>query len=169
MISHITKTPSSVISSQALPSDNDDRGGGINQNQTSESEEVKECWKGMNIGKDVFCCCCCCLNDGAFDSTNGAKITQRVATQSFLYVASFALCWGFLLVIQVTRMVDLQGLVDGKYFTLMVLHGMFFPSQGFFNAFVYVRPRYVQWRCYDKAAGRWTAFRKATFTFQNPP
>ena len=52
-------------------------------------------------------------------------MTQRVATQSFLFVASFFLAWILLLVLQVVGIMDPQGLQDGDYYVLTVLYGFF--------------------------------------------
>ena len=44
------------------------------------------------------------------------------------------------------QLTDPQGVKDGTYHILLVLLSIFYPSQGLFNAIVYIRPRVLQWK-----------------------
>ena len=65
--------------------------------------------------------------------------------------------------------VDPDGVADGSYFPVQVLMIIFYPIQGFFNAFVYVRPRACNWKT-QFPEGSWTwAFYKACISREPTP
>mmetsp|Transcript_6128 Transcript_6128/g.11622 ORF Transcript_6128/g.11622 Transcript_6128/m.11622 type:complete len:551 (+) Transcript_6128:489-2141(+) len=84
-----------------------------------------------------------CLSDEAATtapSSNRLKHSRKVANQGMLYVLAFLLTWFWG---TVTRILDLAK--NRTYFPIVVLHVFFLPCQGFFNALVYLRPRYVRY------------------------
>lgn len=92
--------------------------------------------------------------------------TREVAVQSFLY------CAGYLATYFVTFIMGVSGLENnsdhmGKWWfeLLLVLRGVTFPFQGFFNFCAYMRPKYMQWReiqlYRDVVPSRWKALRGA--------
>lgn len=73
------------------------------------------------------------------------RLKKEAAGQGFLYVSCFMLTLFPAFVIQM-----LEGYTENgdenlaKVYPLLVLNSMFFPLQGFFNVFIYVRPRYTR-------------------------
>eukprot|EP00980_Cylindrotheca_fusiformis_P012928 scaffold3234_cov56-Cylindrotheca_fusiformis.AAC.3 len=74
------------------------------------------------------------------------KLVREVGKQSFLYVGAYFLCfvWSY----GITGL-DSQGHEDepgiGKVFLpLLILQSIFLPAQGFFNAVIFFRPKYIK-------------------------
>jgi len=75
------------------------------------------------------------------------SLSKRFASQSFYYVFAFGLSWIF-------TFVQIFVMYNGKHtngvaqipFALSVLSSLTNPMQGFFNALVYIRPRYLRFR-----------------------
>ncbi|CAJ1962356.1 unnamed protein product [Cylindrotheca closterium] len=71
---------------------------------------------------------------------------RDVGKQSFLYVSAFFLCYIWSLVkhgLDGQNFDEIEG--SGAYFLpLLILQAIFLPAQGFFNAIVYFRPKYMQ-------------------------
>jgi hypothetical protein len=90
---------------------------------------------------------------------------RMVATQSTLYVGAFMICFIWTYILVVVEIVDPEGFQSRKYFFFNVLQALFYPSQGFFNAFVFCRPNYMRIRA--TAAGqelsRWQCMKLAMF------
>lgn len=79
-----------------------------------------------------------------------ASKSRRVATQSFLYVLAYFVTWMFPTVTWLTE------LIQGKTYTpILFLQSFFVPLQGFFNAFIYIRPRYERYRRSMPTESRW--------------
>lgn len=75
------------------------------------------------------------------DAGTNYKYSRKVANQAMLYVGAFYMTWIF------GTLTRLLQLIQGKtYFPLIICMTIFFPLQGFFNALVYMRPRYQTWR-----------------------
>jgi hypothetical protein len=91
--------------------------------------------------------------------------TRMVATQSTLYVGAFMICFIWTFILALVETVDPDGFQSRKYFFFNVLQALFYPSQGFFNAFVFCRPNYMRIRA--TAAGqelsRWQCMKLAMF------
>jgi len=67
--------------------------------------------------------------------------SRKVAKQAMLFVSALYLTWAF------TTLTRIFQIVQGTtYFPLLVLMATFFPLQGFFNAFIYLRPRLIRAR-----------------------
>ena len=68
-------------------------------------------------------------------------LSRRFATQAWLYVVAFLLSW----IWPMAQWVDIQktGRADTPWFFLTVV---FNPLQGFMNAMIYLRPRYLKYR-----------------------
>mmetsp|Transcript_26905 Transcript_26905/g.58834 ORF Transcript_26905/g.58834 Transcript_26905/m.58834 type:complete len:456 (+) Transcript_26905:511-1878(+) len=65
--------------------------------------------------------------------------SRKVANQAMLFVGALYLTWIF------TTLTRIFQIVQGKtYYGLLVLMAIFFPLQGFFNAIIYLRPRYLK-------------------------
>jgi hypothetical protein len=71
---------------------------------------------------------------------------QLIASQTFLYVGAFFLCatWSFLL--RIMESVSYNAEDENTLFPLLVLQAWFLPLQGFFNVFIYIRPKYLKHR-----------------------
>jgi len=87
--------------------------------------------------------------------------TRLVAVQSIFYVLAYLLCFIWPLLILVAGMIDPEGMQSGNYFLLIVLQMVFYPSQGFFNTFVYARPMYLRLRRQFPEMSRWKCFHRA--------
>ena len=85
------------------------------------------------------------------------KRSRKVASQAFFFMGTLFLTFFAGSINRFTQ------LVSGKsIYTLLVLHCVFSPSQGFFNFLVYVRPRMIQW--YEKRIKRDTTARWSVFS-----
>ncbi|KAL7517032.1 hypothetical protein ACHAWX_001992 [Stephanocyclus meneghinianus] len=73
--------------------------------------------------------------DGRQRGTNAKK----VAIQAALFVGALYLTWFFTTVARIY-----QNITGHNNFVLQLLMAVFFPLQGFFNAFIYIRPRYLR-------------------------
>ena len=91
--------------------------------------------------------------------------TYLVATQSFLYVFAYFLCWIWTLLTRALHMVDNR---EAEAFcTFEIIKQIFLPMQGFFNFLVYVRPKYLNWRKNFPTKSRFWSFTKATLALEN--
>jgi hypothetical protein len=66
---------------------------------------------------------------------------RQTALQAGLFVGAFILTY---LWTSVLRLMENDGKVTSGYFAVALLSAFFYPLQGFFNFFIYVRPRYVE-------------------------
>ena len=88
----------------------------------------------------------------------------HVAVQAFLYVGSFTLSYFWVILLGIMLFYD-----DGYSTTkpgIVVLYSIyyfFYPLQGFWNASIFVRPRYVRYRKFRSAATLKTAMLWALF------
>jgi hypothetical protein len=108
--------------------------------------------------------------DGASFQTEKTRIqsvtkTRMVANQNLLYVGAFFLCFIWSGVLQIAISVDPEGFQAGKYFFFNVLQGIFYPSQGLFNALVFFRPNYMRIRSSveGRNISRWQCMQFALF------
>ena len=124
-----------------------------NLTRPGQPEEGQQLQEELTTSQPIWCGC-----GNKFYSTN--NISQKVATQSFLYVAAFFLSYIFSLILLVLSAVDPDGLETGKYYVWSALEGIFHPSQGIFNCLAYLRPRYLRYRSQDNLS-RWQSFRLA--------
>lgn len=72
---------------------------------------------------------------------NYETMSGKVATQAFLYNFFFFITWIFPMV---TFAVSVS--TGSLYFPLLTLATIFTPMQGFFDAIIYLRPRYLKYR-----------------------
>jgi hypothetical protein len=70
--------------------------------------------------------------------------SKQVAHQALAYVGAFFLTWIFGTIARLMQQSKED--VSKSYRPLLLLQTIFFPLQGFFNALVYLRPRFVQYR-----------------------
>lgn len=89
------------------------------------------------------------------------KRIRAVATQAFLYVAGFLICYwpGLTLRIMESRNSDAED--ENALFPLLIMQGICLPLQGFFNCLIYVRPTYQRVRIDFPNESRFWAFRRA--------
>jgi len=74
-------------------------------------------------------------------STARKSHSKKIASQALWYVGSFYLTWIFQSWTRISQMVN-----GSSPFYSIALFAIFFPLQGFFNALVYFRPRYLRLR-----------------------
>ena len=74
-------------------------------------------------------------------STARKSHSKKIASQALWYVGSFYLTWIFQSWTRIAQMVN-----GSSPFYAIALFAIFFPLQGFFNALVYFRPRYLRLR-----------------------
>lgn len=72
-----------------------------------------------------------------------AKRTRAVAVQAFLYVAAYFFTMTWAVIVRVLESNRPKEEDEAKFFPFLVLTNMFTPLQGFFNLFVYSRPRFL--------------------------
>jgi hypothetical protein len=88
-------------------------------------------------------------NNNSADSTRIAAATARnkqraasksrkIAVQGLLYVGAFYVTWLFPTISRITELV-----AGRNYFPIQFLDTLLIPLQGFFNFFIYIRPRYL--------------------------
>ncbi|KAL7552653.1 hypothetical protein ACHAWF_017409 [Thalassiosira exigua] len=68
-----------------------------------------------------------------------ASYSRRVMTQALLYVLAYFITWIFPAVTWLS-----QALGGKTYTPILMLQAFIVPLQGFFNAFIYLRPRYLR-------------------------
>jgi hypothetical protein len=70
------------------------------------------------------------------------RLTRQFATQALLYCVAFFITWLFPTIGLVV------GLVNGGSlpYAILLLSDLFTPLQGFWNAFIYLRPRFLRYR-----------------------
>jgi hypothetical protein len=97
------------------------------------------------------------------------KTVKDVAHQAVLYMLAYlnGILWAL-----VTRIVFDTIEVQGKdhepgFYTLAVLSYIFFPLQGFWNSYIYIRPRYLTWLKVNPEGTRLWAVRKV-FSSEEP-
>lgn len=71
---------------------------------------------------------------------------QAVATQAFLYVATFLVAYVWAFAIRVAESLGFQAADEARLYPILVLSSIFLPLQGVFNLFVYSRPNYLRVR-----------------------
>jgi len=81
------------------------------------------------------------------ETTRRGTKAKKVAVQAALFVGALYMTWFFT---TVTRIY--QNVTGHNEFALLVLMAIFFPLQGFFNALIYIRPRYL--RCRSRNPGK---------------
>jgi hypothetical protein len=83
---------------------------------------------------------------------------RRVATQGFLYVATFFISYSPQLIIRILGgSFGYRSSKEADIFGLLVLNSFLLPLQGFFNMFVYTRPNFL--RLKSAGASNWMAMR----------
>ena len=90
--------------------------------------------------------------------TNNDKRKRQVAEQAFLYIAAY-----YLMSLFPTLQVIIRSITGGGYFVVFIGNGFCFPLQGFFNLFIYLRPRYLQFKKNSPEATRLQAIRHILF------
>ena len=66
------------------------------------------------------------------------KKSRMIAIQGLLYVGAFYVTWLFPTISRITELV-----AGSNYFPIQFLDAFLLPLQGFFNFFIYIRPRYL--------------------------
>jgi hypothetical protein len=94
-------------------------------------------------------------------------LSRQFAVQASAYVAAFFISWIFPMV----RIIVAEA-TDELYTPLIFLIVIFSPLQGFFNAFIYLRPRYLKHRRKQRrrpiaADNRWQAMAQAISVYND--
>ena len=91
-----------------------------------------------------------------------AAKSKQIAVQGILYVGAFYITWLFPTISRITE------LVAGKnYFPIQFLDTFLIPLQGFLNFFIYIRPRFLNYRNQNVDAGFWKALKTVVFENHN--
>lgn len=101
------------------------------------------------------------------------KNISRVATQASLYVGAFFLTAIFP---SIVRMFQAKWNCTSEFYPLSILTVTFYPLQGFWNFFIYVRPRYLKYRkdhprrgsIYSALADLWQRATKVEHSVDSP-
>lgn len=107
-------------------------------------------------------------------STNASSDSQlkrivAVRTQGLLYVGAYSISFIPTMCLRVMESQDFTGSDEAKLFPFLVLQAIFWPSQGFFNFFIFVRPSYVRIRQTHTEESRGWALRRAVFGEEKVP
>lgn len=86
------------------------------------------------------------------NSNENVKLSKRVATQAFLYIFFFFATWIFPMIQFVVA-----NNTGNLLFPLLVLTTILNPSQGAYDALIYLRPRYLQYRAHVTSSPRQNA------------
>jgi hypothetical protein len=86
---------------------------------------------------------------------------EEVATQGFLYVATFICAYTPAIVLRFVEAYRDSPVDETPIYPLLVLNSIFLPLQGFFNMFVYNRPNYARVRAAHPGMSAFWAVRKA--------
>jgi hypothetical protein len=87
-------------------------------------------------------------------SAASAKYLRLTLQQATLYICSFILTYLFIYI----RVVENNG-QSTKFFGLSLMSRVFYPSQGFFNFFIYVRPKRLELRTQFPDKGHFELYR----------
>jgi len=113
---------------------------GFAQEQQPQEREDKTTSKKADDA-NYTCCCGILSRKRSEKETKKKSKTRKVADQAMLFVSALYLTWIF------TTLTRIFQITQGKtYYPLLVLMAIFFPLQGFFNASIYLRPRYLRIR-----------------------
>ena len=91
---------------------------------------------------------------------NENRKTRAVATQATLYVAA---CCNTVIWMVILRTVESSGTRredESSVYWLSLLTSMTFSLQGFWNFFIFLRPKYLRWRRREPELSRWWAFKQ---------
>mmetsp|Transcript_29059 Transcript_29059/g.57993 ORF Transcript_29059/g.57993 Transcript_29059/m.57993 type:complete len:436 (+) Transcript_29059:79-1386(+) len=99
----------------------------------------------------------------ADDIVRRNKKARKVAIQAALFIGALYLTWVF------TTITRIYQIATGRNeFALLVLMAIFFPLQGFFNALIYIRPRYLRCRSRHPERGVLKVFVMALYPEKRP-
>jgi hypothetical protein len=98
-------------------------------------------------------------HNGVTSSAQDKKV-HRVAMQAAMYVGAFYLT---IIFPSVARMAQARWNCTSEFFPLSILTVTFYPLQGFWNCFIYMRPRYLR---YKKEHKDWSMFQATLAAFQ---
>ena len=92
------------------------------------------------------------------------KLVRETASQGFLYVLSFYVCYTPMIILLVLN-VDYGSDTSAKtsLYALMVLSSLLSPLQGFLNVFIYVRPTYTRFRAKNPNESTVVVLKQALF------
>jgi hypothetical protein len=88
--------------------------------------------------------------------------TKKVTDQSIFFVVAFIASWLCSMIYQTSLMANIFSNI-GNRFGFVLISTMLFPLQGFFNALVVIRPRYVEYRQRFPSWKRTRVFHQALF------
>ena len=83
---------------------------------------------------------------------------REVATQNALYVMTFSI---LLVVLLVNNLAHAFGVTEKQLFPVIVIENILTPMQGFFNAVIFSRPKYIAARVQFPEETKWWAIRRS--------
>lgn len=89
------------------------------------------------------------FSDSSNEDGQRTKLSQKVTVQALLYIVFFFLTWIFPMVQFVVA-----NQTGNLLFPLLALTTILNPLQGFYDALIYARPRYLQYRAREAARRR---------------
>ena len=92
------------------------------------------------------------FTEGTGYSQRHRKHSKKVANQGYWYCGAFYLTWLFPTITRLTQLI-----AGTTPYPLILVTAMFVPIQGFFNAIVYIHPRYKEIRLYLPATSSETS------------
>eukprot|EP00980_Cylindrotheca_fusiformis_P022023 scaffold8910_cov102-Cylindrotheca_fusiformis.AAC.2 len=74
------------------------------------------------------------------------KLVREVGKQSFLYVGAYFLCyvWSYGITGLDSQQYEYEPGIGKVFLPLLILQSIFLPAQGFFNAIIFFRPKYIK-------------------------
>ena len=94
-------------------------------------------------------------------SIHSTKVTQETAIQALLYIGFFFLSTVGLIVIQLSPKQESRETAS-YYFPLSLVTEILSPMQGFFNAIIYIRPRFRELTADSTIPSDWAFYRNAS-------
>ena len=94
-------------------------------------------------------------------NSQNAKRIREVATQGFLYVFTFYVCYTPAFIIRLLEGLGLDGEKESDIYPVLVLNSILLPIQGFFNVFIYTRPNYVRVQAAFPEQSKWWIMKHA--------
>jgi len=90
------------------------------------------------------------------------NVRQRdVGTQATLYVFAYFSCIGWMLAVRILESNGVSRDDEQSIYGILLLTGIFYPAQGFWNFLVFMRPKYMKQRRLNPNVSRWVAMKRA--------
>ena len=102
---------------------------------------------------------------GTLRTTGQNHRVRLVSTQAYLYVFSFFLTYTWFIALQIIESIGLIRELPIVYY-MIFLQAIFSPLAGLWNALIYFRPMYIQFRRRQGASTRWQSIKYVVFGIQ---